>query len=172
MHTQNDNTTIDKTLVIERRLNLPLSTVWKAWSEADNFKKWWGPQEFSCPSCTIDFTVGGKYLACMKAKKDGKEIWSTGFYQEIIPGKKIVYTDSFSDSEGKVVDSGYYDMPPMPAELLVTVTLEEIDGQTNMVMQHGGIPEDMQDDCMKGWQSSFGKMETAFTKMAFHNAKS
>lgn len=148
-----------KTLVIKRVFDLPLSTIWKAWSQPESYKKWWGPKEFTCPYCAINFTTGGKYLSSMKGP-DGKEIFGTGTYKEIVPNKKIVYTDSFADSKGNVVPASYYNMPDMPLELTVTVTLEEKDGKTNMTLQHEGIPAEMFDDCTKGWQSSFDKMET------------
>src|SRR6187431_194380 len=96
-------------ILIKRTFDLPLDTVWKAWSEAESLQEWWGPEGFSCPSCTIDFRVGGKYLASMKGP-DGKEIWSTGVYKEIIPFKTIVCTDNFADSKGNVVPASYYGM--------------------------------------------------------------
>ena len=161
MTTQNDSATAEqqKTLSITRIFNLPLSTVWKAWTEPESFKKWWGPKEYTCPYCSIDFKVGGKYLASMRAA-DGTEIWSTGIYKEIVPQSKIVYTDSFADSKGNVVDAAYYKMPAMPLELLVTVMLEEAVGKTKMLLQHKGIPEEMREDCINGWQSSFDKLES------------
>ena len=148
-----------KTITIERTFNLPLDIVWKAWTDEESFKKWWGPKEYTCSNCTIDFKEGGKYLNSMKAA-DGKELWSTGTYKEIIPQQKIVYTDSFADSEGNVVASSYYKMPDMPMELVVTVSFEEVDGKTNMVMEQAGVPVEIGDDCIKGWQSSFDKMES------------
>ncbi|MCX6352004.1 MAG: SRPBCC domain-containing protein [Bacteroidetes bacterium] len=148
-----------KTILVKRTFNLPLKTVWQAWTEPESFKKWWGPKEYSCTHCTIDFKVGGKYLNSMKAA-DGNEIWSTGVYEEIIPLKKIVYTNCFSDSKGNVVPASDYKMPGEWAmEALVTVEFEEVDGKTNMTLEHEGIPVEIDDDCMKGWQSSFDKLE-------------
>jgi len=161
MKTQNNGSTatLHDELTIERKFNLPVATIWKAWSDPESFKKWWGPKEYDCPSCSIDFKVGGKYLASMRSKKDGSEVWSTGRYQEIIPNQRIVYTDSFADSKGNIVDGAYYKMPAMPEETQVTITLREVGGNTFMTLRHEGIPEEMQDDCRKGWQSSFDKME-------------
>jgi len=162
MKTENDSSiaTMHKELTITRAFNLPVATIWKAWSEPESFKKWWGPKEYDCPSCSIDFRPGGKYLASMRSKKDGTEVWSTGYYTEIIPQQKIVYTDSFADSNGNIVESGYYKMPAMPVETEVTITLEKADSNTIMTLRHKGIPEEMQDDCRKGWKSSFDKMAT------------
>lgn len=151
-----------KTISINRTFNLPLATVWKAWTEPESFKKWCGPEGYTCPNCTIDFTVGGKYLNSMKGP-DGIEIWSTGTYKEIIPFKKIVYSDSFADPKGNIVLASYYKMPgEWDLNLMVTVEFEEVDGKTNMKMQHVGLPVEMSDDCIKGWQSSFDKIESNF----------
>ena len=45
-------------------------------------------------------------------------------------------------------------------ELMVTVEFKEVDGKTNMLLQHAGLPVEISDDCIKGWQSSFDKLET------------
>jgi uncharacterized protein YndB with AHSA1/START domain len=151
---------IQKTVFVTRTLNLPVNVTWKAWTEPESFKKWWGPREYTCPSCSIDFKVGGTYLACMKAP-DGREFWSTGVYQEIVLLKKIVYTDSFSDNKGNVIPASALKMPgDWPLELSVTLTFEEVDGQTKLTVQQTGIPEEAQDDCVEGWQQSFDKLES------------
>lgn len=159
---ENQTSEKQKTITIKRTFNLPLSTVWKAWIDPESCKKWWAPEEFTCPSCTIDFKVGGNYLNSMKGP-DGIEIWSTGTYKEIIPLKKIVSTDNFSDSKGNIVPASYYKMPgEWSSELLVTVEFEEVDGKTNMHLQHSGLPAEIADDCIKGWQSMFDKLEMTF----------
>lgn len=162
METKNNDTTTvgkQKTVLITRTFDLPVSKMWKAWTEPESFKKWWGPKDFTCPQSSIDLKVGGKYLSSMKSS-DGKEFWSTGTFKEIIPMKKIVYTDSFSDSKGNIIPASDYGMPgEWPNELVVTLTLEEVDGKTKMTLRHEGIPEESYDDCVTGWQQSFDKLE-------------
>jgi uncharacterized protein YndB with AHSA1/START domain len=151
-----------KTISIERTFNLPVNTIWKAWTEAENFKKWGSPEGYTSPNSSIDFRPGGKYLNSMKAP-DGKEVWSTGTYKEIVPLKKIVYTDSFGDSKGNIVPASYYKMPgDWAMEAIVTVEFEEVNGKTNMALTHTGLPAEMGDECMKGWQSMFDKLESNF----------
>jgi uncharacterized protein YndB with AHSA1/START domain len=70
-----------KTVSINRLFNLTVDTVWKAWSEPEQFKKWWGPKDYTCPVCTIDFKVGGENLACMKGP-DGKDIGPLEFIEK------------------------------------------------------------------------------------------
>ncbi len=46
-----------------------------------------------------------------------------------------------------------------PMELLVTVTFEEIGGKTKMNLQQVGVPQEMYDECIKGWNECFDKLE-------------
>lgn len=96
-------------LVLTRVFDAPRERVWKAWTQPEEVKRWWGPKGFTAPFVTIDFRVGGKYLYCMRAP-DGKDYWSTGVYREIVPLEKIVATDSFADPEGNVVSATHYGM--------------------------------------------------------------
>lgn len=151
-----------KTISIDRTFDLPLATVWKAWSDPESMKKWFSPEGYTCPSCSINFTVGGKFFNSMKAP-DGKVTWSTGTYKEIVPMRKIVYSDSFADSEGNIVPASYYDMPGQwELQLPVTVEFEEVNGKTNLKLKHKDLPVEVADDCIKGWQSCFDKLEHNF----------
>jgi len=150
-------------IVINRVFNLPVSVVWLAWTDAEYFKKWWGPRGFTCPSSKMEAKVGGKYLNCMRGP-DGKEYWSTGVVKELIPERKLVVTDSFSDDKGNIKPASEYGMPGnWPKELLITVYLEEADGATKMKLKHQGIPNEMREDCIKGWNESFDKLEENIT---------
>ncbi|MBA3704626.1 MAG: SRPBCC domain-containing protein [Bacteroidetes bacterium] len=156
---QNLTTEKKKTVSIKKTFNLPLKTVWKAFTEPETFKKWCGPENYTCPAASIDFKVGGKYLFSMKGE-DGKEIWSTGTYKEIIPFKKIVYTDNFSDSNGNIIPASDYNMPgEWNSDLLVTILFEEVDGKTNLSLEHVGIPAEVYNDTHSGWQSMLDKIE-------------
>ncbi len=148
-----------KTISIVRTFNLPLKTVWKGWSEPESLKLWFSPEGYTCPSSMIEFKVGGKFLNSMR-ESNGKETWSTGTYEEIVPFKKIVYLDSFANSEGNIVPASYYKMPgKWDLQLRVTVEFEEVDGKTKMKLRHEDLPIDAADDCVEGWQSCFDKLE-------------
>jgi uncharacterized protein YndB with AHSA1/START domain len=150
---------VENDIVIYRVFDLPVSKVWRALTEAEQFKKWWGPEGFTCPSSKMEARVGGKYLNCMRGP-DGKEFWSTGVVKEFVPEKKLVITDHFSDDKGNFKPASDYGMPgDWPEELLITFELEEADGATKLRLQHEGIPEEAHDDCVKGWNESFDKLE-------------
>ena len=96
-------------IVINRVFNIPVHQVWRAITEAEEFKKWWGPSGFTCPFSQMDARVGGNYLNCMKGP-DGKEYWSTGIVKELETDKKLVISDSFSDEKGNRKKAAEYGM--------------------------------------------------------------
>ena len=149
-----------KDIVIERTFDIPLDIFWKAWTNAEILKRWWGPKNFTCPAFYMDLTIGGKYLAGMKDKKDGKVIWSTGNFVEIEPEQKLVMTDSFSDEKGNPVSAVQYGMPgEWPRYLVISISLKGNEGQTEMTLKQGPMPVETADDCITGWQESFDKLE-------------
>ncbi|MFA6908324.1 MAG: SRPBCC domain-containing protein [Patescibacteria group bacterium] len=157
----------DTPLVIQRIFNAPIEKVWKAWTDPEEVKKWWGPKDFTAPSISIDFREGGKYLFCMRGKlapdAPEQDMWSTGTYKEIIPMKKIVCTDSFSDKDGNVVSPKEYGMEGVPDEFEFTIYFEEAEGgKTKMTVEHRGFPEG-QDKVLatQGLNQSFDKFAQA-----------
>jgi uncharacterized protein YndB with AHSA1/START domain len=45
---------------ITRIFDVPRNLVWKAWTESEIFKKWWGPKDFTAPVIKIDFRIEEK----------------------------------------------------------------------------------------------------------------
>ncbi|HEV8575243.1 MAG TPA: SRPBCC domain-containing protein [Dehalococcoidia bacterium] len=155
-------TSPERTLVIERVFDAPRELVWKAWTDPEQAMRWWGPKGFTSPACEIDFRVGGKCLFAMQSPdfNEGRPIWSTGVYREIVPLERIVVTDSFADENGNVVPATHYGMTEdFPLEMLVTVTFEDVDGKTRMTLRHEGLPAgEMKDGAGVGWNESFDKL--------------
>lgn len=146
-------------VTIERIFDAPRALVWKAWTDPEHLMRWWGPKDFTSPACTLDLRVGGRYLFCMQAP-DGQNYWSTGTFNEIIPLKRLVWTDSFADEQGNVVPGSYYGMgDDFPLEMLVTITFEDHDGKTKLTLHHAGLPAgEMADMTGVGWSQSFDKL--------------
>jgi uncharacterized protein YndB with AHSA1/START domain len=165
MATESATTTATATaeaLVINRTFNASAAEVFKAWTTPELVKKWWGPKGFTGPVANIDFREGGTCHLCMRTP-EGQDLWSRGSYQEIIPNKKIVVTDSFADEKGNIIPASQVGMPgEWPLELLVTITLEESAGKTEMTIKHEGLPKEVINDCRTGWNESFDKMEKLF----------
>lgn len=148
-----------KEILIDRTLNIPVEFAWKAWTESETFKKWWGPKDFKCPYSSIDLQQGGKYLHCMRSSL-GERFWSTGHYNEIVPLKKLVFTDSFSDNKGNIIPAADLNLPgKWPMMLLISLSFERMGDTTRMFLRHEGIPSELSEECIRGWNQSFDKME-------------
>lgn len=145
---------------VKRTFHAPIERVWNAWSDAELIKQWWGPETYTAPDAKIDFRMGGQYLFAMQGP-DRKVVWSGGVYKEIIPNKKIVFTDHFADENGNTITAKEAGMSgDWPKDLYITVEFESIDPeQTKMVINHAGIPKEMHDDCVGGWSSSIDKFQ-------------
>jgi uncharacterized protein YndB with AHSA1/START domain len=146
-------------IVITRIFDASRDLVWRAWTEPEHFKRWWGPKDYTCPFCEMDFRVGGKYLNCMRSP-EGRDYWSTGVYLEIIPVERLVFTDCFADEQGNVVSATYYGLSTdFPLEMLVTVTLEEWEGKTKLTLKHTNLPAGGEGEgAQQGWSESFDKL--------------
>lgn len=146
-------------LTIVRVFDAPREKVWKAWTDPEELKKWWGPKHFTSPFSKIDLRAGGKYLHCMRGP-DGKDYWSTGVYREIVPMERLVATDSFADEKGDVVPASHYGMAgDFPLELIVTVTFEKTGARTKMIVRHEGLPAGLVRELTEtGWNESFDKL--------------
>jgi len=149
----------ENALAIRRTFDAPRELVWKAWTQPERFKRWWGPKGYTIPSCDIDLRVGGKYLYCMRSP-EGKDFWATGVYRQIVPNEKLVSTDTFADEDGNVVPATHYGMTTdMPFEMLVTVTFEDLKGGTKLTLRHAGIPAGPnREGANQGWSESFDKL--------------
>jgi uncharacterized protein YndB with AHSA1/START domain len=153
----------EKELVITRLFDAPLEKVWKAWTDVETFKKWWGPKGFTAPDVTLDVKVGGKYHASMLGPDDTK-VWSGGVYKEVIPHQRLVVTDYFSNEKGDKLRPAKFGMnPDFPEESDVTVTFEDEDGKTRLTVtyapQSAAAFEAMKQSGMEqGWNQSLDKL--------------
>lgn len=150
-------------ITIERVFDAPVERVWKAWTEPEQIKSWWGPKDWSAPSVTTDFRVGGKFLYCMRGAmgpgQPEQDNWSGGEYKEIIPMQKIVATDYFTDAEGNKISPKEIGMPgEWPDEMRVTVTFEDLGGKTKLTVFHEGHPREIAEMAEMGWNQSLDKL--------------
>jgi uncharacterized protein YndB with AHSA1/START domain len=152
------DTDVDE-LIVTRIFDAPRKLVWRAWTDPEHVKRWWGPRMFTAPHCTIDLRPGGAFHAAMQ-DPDGKLFWSKGIYQEIVEPERLVSTDYFSDAEGNRIEPSAYGLPPgFPAEMIVTVTFEDVDGKTRVTV-HQTIPAALakQIGAFEGWNGSLDKL--------------
>jgi uncharacterized protein YndB with AHSA1/START domain len=152
-------------LVITRTFDAPRELVWKAWTDPERMKLWWGPERFTAPACRMDLRVGGRFHFCMRSPQ-GQDFWNTGEYLEIVKPLRLVYTDQFADEKGNIVPASHYGLPgDWPQETVVTVTFEEINGKTKMTLRHAGITAGVKSEMTgAGWNGSFDKLAASLLK--------
>jgi hypothetical protein len=47
--------------IISRVFDVPRKLVWKAWTEPEHLKRWFGPKGFAMPTCSMDFRLGSVF---------------------------------------------------------------------------------------------------------------
>jgi uncharacterized protein YndB with AHSA1/START domain len=162
--------------VITRVFDASREKVWKAWTDPDIIRKWWGPKDFTAPSATVGLRVGGKYLYSMRGavtpRGEKKDYWSGGTFRKIIPMEKLVITDSFADEKGNVVSAKYYGMDEnWPMEMQIEIAFEEqnippkeIDcaiKKTRLTLKYlnmSGIDSKDLKNMRQGWNQSLDKL--------------
>jgi uncharacterized protein YndB with AHSA1/START domain len=155
-------------LVVRRIIDAPVELVWKAWTEPEHFKRWWGPKYYSSPVCKIDLRVGGTFVFCMRAPKEqgGQDSYTAGVYKEIIPMKRLEFTQGLSDQDGNRIDPALVGMPAdFPAEIRTVVVFEAKGDMTELTITEYDWPVgQMMVYSYAGMQQSIDKLAESLAK--------
>lgn len=81
-------------LVLVRTFDAPAARIYEAWTNADILRKWFAPLPFTTPEAYLDVRVGGENTIVMQDEA-GNRYPNSGVYLELIPNRKIVFTDAF-----------------------------------------------------------------------------
>jgi uncharacterized protein YndB with AHSA1/START domain len=105
----------DREIVVTRWFDAPARLVFEAWSRPELFQRWWVPRSLGMTlhACELDVRTGGTYRLNFG---EGMDFY--GRYLEVVPPSLIVWTNEEGGAEASVT----------------TVTLEEVDGRTLLVM--------------------------------------
>jgi uncharacterized protein YndB with AHSA1/START domain len=95
-------------MVLTRIFDAPVEAVWKAWTESDLVKRWWGPAGFTAPVAEMDVRVGGTSLVCMRAPAEfgGGDMYNIWTYSTVEPGARLEFVQRFSDEHRTPARSG------------------------------------------------------------------
>ncbi|MBL8517505.1 MAG: SRPBCC domain-containing protein [Betaproteobacteria bacterium] len=141
-------------IVIARWLDAPRDLVFEVWTDPKHIREWWGPEGFSNTRCEADFRVGGEFHTHLLGP-DGVTYPCKGIYREIVVPERVVY-------EG-VPDDGHPCGSGIPPRATVTVTFEEVDGQTLLTLHTRLASADAAEAAVQGgfgvgWTTSFERI--------------
>lgn len=94
----------DRELIVTRRFNAPRDLVFRAWSDAEIFKRWWIPRSMPITmlSCEMDVRTGGSYKLLLSHPAAPEPMAFFGRYLEVEPPARIVWTNEEEGDAGQV----------------------------------------------------------------------
>lgn len=126
--------TSDRELVVTRLFDAPPRIVFRAWAEAELFRRWWVPKGagITLLACEMDVRTGGKYrLEFAAGGTDTMTFY--GKYLTVVPDERIVWTNDEGE-EGAVT----------------TVTFEDQGGKTLLTFHELYPSKEALDEAMAG----------------------
>jgi uncharacterized protein YndB with AHSA1/START domain len=82
-------------LVLTRLLDTAPEKLFRCWTDPALLKQWFAPKPYTTPQAEMDVRPGGASNIAMRSP-DGHDIPCPGQYLEIVPDRKIVFTDAFT----------------------------------------------------------------------------
>ena len=110
-------------MVISRVINAPRDLVFAAFSDAEHFTLWWGPNGFRTTVFEMDVRPGGASRYTMHGP-DGKDWPNKVEYLEVVAPERLVYRHG---AEEKLSDD--------PRCFHVTITFEAVQGKTLVTLR-------------------------------------
>jgi uncharacterized protein YndB with AHSA1/START domain len=120
-------------LELSRVFDAPRELVFKAWTDANQFKQWFGASACdggSLQSAKVDVRVGGKYRLQVR-RADGEFFTTVGTYREVKAPERLVFTWAF-EKDGSGDEYGEVE----PPEMLVTLEFKARGKQTELILTH------------------------------------
>ena len=136
----------DRELVLARRIDAPRQNVYRCWTDPVLLPKWFAPKPWTTPRAETDVRQGGASLIVM-AGPDGNEVPNRGVYLEVVPNRKLVFTDAFTSAW----------VPSQKPFMVVTLTFDEDNGGTRYIARVGHwTVEDRQAHEQMGFHQGWG----------------
>jgi len=113
---------LDREIVLVRVLDAAREAVFAAWTDADAFCQWFGPEGFTCIVREMDVRPGGRARFDITSR-DGTVYTNRFDYLEVVPSERLV------------LDHGS-DIDDDPTRFRVTITLDQQgDGKTVLTLR-------------------------------------
>ncbi|MFD2756583.1 SRPBCC family protein [Comamonas terrae] len=82
-------------LVLTRLLAAPADKLFRCWTDTALLKQWFVPSPWTIARAEVDLRPGGGSVIVMR-DPDGKEYPNAGVYLEVVPNRRIVFTDAYT----------------------------------------------------------------------------
>ena len=112
---------VELALRLERDLPAPRSLVFRMHAEAEQWRRWWGPEGFGVASIEVDLHVGGGYRIGMQPPQ-GDPFFLTGEFREVEPPARLAYSFVWEEPDSD------------DQETLVTFSLEDLGEERTRVV--------------------------------------
>ena len=138
--------TATNTIRLHRVFAAKPEKIYRAFTTADAMARWLPPDGFTCRVHELEAKIGGKHRMSFTNFTAGNSHAFGGVFLELVPDKRISYTDTFDD-------------PNLPGEMTVTVDLKPVSVGTEVHIAQAGIPEVIPlEACYLGWQQSLAHL--------------
>lgn len=113
-------------ITMEREFDAPPDVLFRAYSDADALKVWYGPNGFTVTVIAMDFRVGGLFRFTMHGP-DGTDYPNRMEYREIVPNERLAYLHGF-------------DIDNDPNAFEVVVNFEALGANRTLLTKHSTFP--------------------------------
>lgn len=122
---------------ISRRVRAPRAAVYRALLDADSVATWRAPEGMSAEVHEFDGRQGGRFRVSLiyeaptgTGKSGGRTDTYHGHFERLVPDEQVVEVVEFETAD-----------PTMRGVMTMTTTLSDVDGGTEIVMVHDGVPD-------------------------------
>lgn len=153
------NAKAETSLHVSRVIHADRETVFRAWTEPQQLKRWSCPEGATVDDVQVELTVGGRYRIRMKGDEGA---WTAvGEYREIERPSRLVYTWDWEEKGHKM---SVHDRLEGSEATVVTVEFKDLGGgETEVLLTHERFPNsEARDGHESGWVSCLANFERLF----------
>jgi uncharacterized protein YndB with AHSA1/START domain len=134
-------------LTLARSYPVGPEKVWRAWTDPQALKRWWGPGgEQPVARAELDVRVGGCFHIVFGGPQ-GTDHEVRGVYKEVVPNRKLVFTWTWPRTTPE-------------RESVVAIEFRRVGSGTELLFRHEQLfDESVRDGHRRGWTESLVKLE-------------